>query len=84
MSCWHKLFCKRESVSNSVSVFLLIQIITLHTRDGLATERIQYCKGNSLISLDNKLMFYQVLYFYFCWLISEFVVQAGNSEVTEV
>lgn len=36
------------------------------------------------ISLDNKLMFYQVLYFYFCWLISEFVVQAGNSEVIEV
>ena len=25
LSCWHKLFCKRESVSNGVSMFVLIK-----------------------------------------------------------
>lgn len=25
MSCWHKLFCKRENVSNGVPVFVLMQ-----------------------------------------------------------
>lgn len=87
---WGTIFCHvgiNCFVKGKVTVFQCLcwyKLSYYFARVGLATERIQYCKGNSLISLDNKLMFYQVLYFYFCWLISEFVVQAGNSEVTEV
>lgn len=53
MSCWHKLFRKRESVSKGVSVLVRIQSYYF-APGGLATELILYSKRNNLISLDNK------------------------------
>lgn len=54
MSCWHKLFCKRESVSNDVSVFVLIsklhfvQVVWPLEEYGLQEKQ----------SLGNKHLFY--------------------------
>lgn len=54
MSWGHKLFCKRESVSNGVSVFAPVfapirsEVSYYFALGGLATERILCCKGNDL------------------------------------
>lgn len=56
MSCWHKLFCKKDSVSNGVSLFVLIQSYYF-ALGGVATERILYCKGNNLSSSDHKVLY---------------------------
>lgn len=56
VSCWHKLFCKKDSVSNGVSLFVLIQSYYF-ALGGVATERILYCKGNNLSSSDHKVLY---------------------------
>lgn len=57
MSCWHKLFCKRESVSNCVSVFVRRgQVSYFFALGGLSTERILCCKGNCLFGQQTPVL----------------------------